>query len=286
MKTAIGSVVYSQGLAYISDFLESLKNQSTQDFSIILLNDDIEETIFEKEFSFYIMFFGRRMRVYHTRKKFAQPYKLRIELLKVAKQLDVDLLILCDCDDKCADNRVKENQKGYDTGLSFLYNEFRSFDGKKIMPVMPSITDTIAQIQECNYLGLANTALIMNKMNNDFIESLDEGKTKIFDWYLFSRIVLTGGKGKKIENTVTYYRIYQKNLAGIPSYSLKELEKEIEIKKEHYELLKKYDSTYAELMEKYKNIELNVCIGHKVSPVFWWGQLTCKNDIKSGEVHL
>ena len=76
MKTAIGSVVYSQGLGYISDFLESLKNQSTQDFSIILLNDDIEEKLFEKEFSFYIMYFGKRMQIFHTQKKFSRTYEI------------------------------------------------------------------------------------------------------------------------------------------------------------------------------------------------------------------
>lgn len=61
MNTAIGSVVYSQGLEYIGEFLESLKNQSVQDFSIILLNDNIEENFFEKNYSTYITYFGSRI---------------------------------------------------------------------------------------------------------------------------------------------------------------------------------------------------------------------------------
>lgn len=271
MKMAIGSVVYSQGIGYISDFLESLKNQSTQDFSIILLNDDIEEKLLEKEFSFYIMYFGQRMQIFHTQKKFSRVYELRIELLKIAKQSDIELLILCDCDDKCASNRVEESKRGYDAGLCFLYNELRSFDGRPIMPNMPNTTNNITQIQECNYLGLSNTALIMSKINKEFIESLFEGKTQIFDWYLFSRIMLAGGKGKKLENTVTYYRIYHENVAGIPINSLKEVKKEIEIKIEHYKLLQKYDDAYSSLIVKYSNIDLDTYIGHKETFVFWWG---------------
>ena len=139
------------------------------------------------------------------------------------------------------------------------------------MPNMPNTTNTILQILECNYLGLTNTALIMSKMSKEFIESLFEGKTQIFDWYLFSRIMLAGGKGEKIDNTVTYYRIYHENVAGIPTNSLEELRKEIEIKIEHYKLLQKYDDAYSSLIVKYCNIVLDTYIDHKETFVFWWG---------------
>lgn len=277
MNTAIGSVVYSQGIEYIGDFLESLKKQSVQDFSIILLNDDIEGNIFEKNYSSYLTYFGSRIQVISTQKICPQPYELRVELLEIAKKLDIDLLVLCDCDDICAKTRIEENQKTYDENLFFLYNEFRSFEGERIMPTMPNITNTITQIQEHNYLGLSNTALIMNRMSSKFIRSLKNGKAPIFDWYLFSRIILEGGTGKKVKGAITYYRIYQHNLAGKPQNELKELEKELEVKKRHYELLKKYDSTFERLIRKYDNLDLNKYITSEKVPSFWWGQLKCKD---------
>lgn len=54
-----------------------------------------------------------------TQKISSQPYELRAELFKIVKKLDIDLLILCDCDDKCARNRVEETQKAYDENLFF-----------------------------------------------------------------------------------------------------------------------------------------------------------------------
>jgi hypothetical protein len=112
----------------------------------------------------------------------------------------------------------------------------------------------------------------MKQMSNEFIESLREGKTNVFDWYLFSRILLNGGVGKKINNTVTYYRIYEDNIAGLSSYSLKTVEKEKSIKLLHYKLLEKYDVRYTYLLKKYENIDINSSkrdIGGNQNH-FWW----------------
>jgi hypothetical protein len=81
-------------------------------------------------------------------------------------------------------------------------------------------------ILECNYLGFTNCAININQISREFIDSLYEGRTEIFDWYLFSRILLNGGKGKRINGTATLYRLYDNNIAGIPKHTKKALEKE------------------------------------------------------------
>lgn len=273
MDIVLGSVIYSEALNYIDDFLDALKNQTVQDFDILLVNDNIDPKVLEEKFMCYIDFFGSRLNIINKNNSILEPYQLRIELLKIVKECQYELLILCDCDDKCAVNRVETLKNAYDPARCFFYNEIISFENERIMPAMPNVTDTTAQIQEQNYLGLSNTAVVMSKISNEFIGSLYEGKTRIFDWYLFSRMILEGGTGVKVEDTVTYYRIYENNLAGIPGNTFNELKKEVEIKIRHYEMLSKYNTIYEELLRKYKALDLSnyTVLKHKTS--YWWGQL-------------
>ncbi|MBD5492125.1 MAG: glycosyltransferase family 2 protein [Lachnospiraceae bacterium] len=271
MKTAVGSVVYSEAIEFIDDFLESLRIQSTQDFDIILISDNIAESYFRQKFEKYILFFDERIIFIPTREMTPEPYKLRIELLKISRTLGIDLLVLCDCDDICSANRVEATRKAYQTDIVFLYNELKDFNENNVMPELPLITNDFMQISEYNYLGLSNTAVILKNLNESFLQSLYKGKTPIFDWYFFSRILLDGGMGKRIDRCCTYYRIHQNNIAGIPDKKAESLEREKKVKLEHYLLLSEYMPICLELEEKYKNIELKA---KGDGLMFWWGQLS------------
>ena len=271
MKTAVGSVIYSQADEYIGDFLESLRMQSIQNFTIILISDDIEELSFRRKYDNYVRFFGKRLLFISTKEITPEPYKLRIELLIISRKMGIDLLVLCDCDDKCSLNRIEETQKAFQTDISFLYNGIKDFNGNNVMPELPSATDSFMQILECNYLGLSNTAIIMKNLSETFLQSLYKGKTKIFDWYLFSRILLDGGGGRKIDGCYTCYRIHRNNIARIPASTVMSLEREKEVKLEHYTLLSEYAPIYLNLVQKYKNITLETGIN---GLSFWWGQLS------------
>ncbi len=271
MNIVIGSVIYKQAMKYIDDFLNSLKHQTLQNFDVLLVNDDIDEKDFFISFKKYIHFFGDRIKVIKANSNISQPYLLRIQLLKTVKEFGYAFLVLCDCDDKCALNRIEMSQVNCETERWFFYNELLSFNEEKIMPSMPSITENIFQVAEYNYLGLTNTMLVMKHLSNEFITSLKEGNTKIFDWYLYSRILLAGGTGEKIENTCTYYRIYQENVAGKPTVALSDIRNEKRIKQEHYNLLKKYNPIFEELFNKYNNLDYD-CVRRKDN-LYWWGIL-------------
>jgi hypothetical protein len=143
------------------------------------------------------------------------------------------------------------------------------------MQELPPKTENVDLILECNYLGLSNCAINMKRISREFVDSLYEGRTEIFDWYLFSRILLNGGKGKRINGTATLYRLYDNNIVGIPKYTKKALEKEKKIKIEHYQLLKKYDSRYLELINKYENTDIvlkqDSASHNKLG--YWWDML-------------
>ncbi len=275
MKVTIASVVFSEVLEFFDDFITSLQKQDCQKFDVLLINDNVLMDILADKLRKYEVAFTNRIHIVDKSIHRLLPFELRIELLFEALARRTDLLILLDCDDLAKDNRVSEIVKQFDDKYDFFYNDLILFDGTSAMPELPKITNKVDYLLEQNYLGLSNCAINMKHVKEEFIESLREGMIKIFDWYLFSRMLLSGMTGKYIGNTETYYRIYANNIAGIPRHSIREFEKEKEIKLEHYELLKKYDQRYGKLIEKYKNLDINKCrIGTNNSVYFWWGMLS------------
>ncbi len=271
MKVAVGSVVYWEGLVFLNDFIESLQCQTVNDFDIVLINDNIvDEHILDE----YKKYFGTRLNIINKAGQGLKTYQLRVELLRAAKSLGYDLLILCDSDDKCKKDRVERICEQYNERDLFFYNNLLDFDGNEVMPEFPEVTMDIQSILEKNYLGLSNTALALNKLEDGFINSLEEGITNIFDWYLFSRIILYGGSGSLVKGTCTYYRVHKRNVMGISKQqTLQErMRNEIKIKLQHYSLLKKYDSCFETMIEKY-NSGMERLVKNTGEKVYWWGTL-------------
>ena len=275
MKVMVASVVYLEALDFFDEFINSLKSQDSQCFEILLINDNINQCFLKKKLKDYDAQFLRRVSIVDKSVELLEPYELRIQIFKEALARNIDLLILLDCDDLAKDNRVSCIIGQYNEEYAFFYNDILSFDGKEIMPGIPEITDRIDGILECNYLGLSNCAINMRQITAEFIKSLYEARTLVFDWYLFSRILLDKRKGKKINGTCTYYRIHEKNIAGMLSSEKSRLEKERRIKIIHYQLLKKYDRRFLELLHKYENMDIDFkqTDMRNILP-FWWNMLT------------
>lgn len=269
MRVVLGSVVYAQAEKYLDDFFESLENQTDTGFDILLINDNIIQS---DAIDVYKKKFDKRFVIIDRTDSEMKIHELRIELLKQAKKLGYDLLVLCDCDDKCEENRIQQIKEQYDNKYSFFYNMLKDFNGNLIWNSVPTETVSIEQIIQENYLGLTNTTVVMKDYSDEFIDSLYQGNANIFDWYLFSRMLLNGKIGKRIDETYTYYRLYRNNLAGVDSGKQEEIDKEIRIKLEHYKSLEKYDSNYSELIKIYeKKQESNCHVRENKNNHFWWG---------------
>ena len=104
-------------------------------------------------------------------------------------------------------NIISEYKKNND--MAFFYNEIVDMNGRKLMPKLPDIVYGCEDIGEYNFLGMSNTAVNLNKLDIKFIESLNEYKYDIFDWYFYTRILLLGLKGKKVDEIIEL-------LKGIP----------------------------------------------------------------------
>lgn len=275
MKITVASVVYEKALSFLDDFIISLQEQECQKFDVLLINDNIPLDLLVDRLKTNNMSLADRIHIVDKSKHGLLPFALRIELLLEALAHGTELLILLDCDDIAKSDRVSKIVQQYDEKYDFFYNDIFLFDGMNAMPPLPKVTDDISYLLEQNYLGFSNCAINLRHIKKSYIESLRDGKTQIFDWYLFSRMLLSGMTGKYIDNTGTYYRIYENNTAGIPNYTLNELEKEKQIKLKHYHLLRKYDSRYKKLIEIYENLDLSKrTIEAEKKGYYWWGMIS------------
>lgn len=267
-----GTVIYKNAFRFLPDFAKSLKYQDTDDFKILIVNDDCG--IDEIQMIMDCFFPKERFEIINTSNLY-KPYELRVLLIQQAKDNGGDLLILGDCDDWFSNNRVSSCMKAYTEYKEYdiFYNELRKADGSMVMSELPNFTERIDDILESNYLGLSNTSIRLSKLDERFISSLREGKTMVFDWYLYSRLLLLGLKAKKVNEGYTYYRIHENNFAGEPLQNDDAIEKERRIKEEHYSLLIQHGDFFRDLKDDYSEANKNHLEINNNGKKYWWNTL-------------
>lgn len=268
MKIAFGSVTYKNAWNYRFEFIESLNKQTMSEFDLIIINDNVENIKELKELT--------SINLIIIDKPHAMSIaELRIFLLDTAKKLGYDLLILGDFDDKFHENRVERITESYNEKIGFYYNPLQLFNNHVVFKSLPQEVNSYENILEYNFLGLTNTAINLNFVSTAFINSLNDGNTAVFDWYLYTRLLLERIKGVLVDDAITYYRIYENNLAGFERTDLNSIKKEIKIKLEHYKLLKVFDSTFLQKYEKYSKLSLDnyaQCLNHETNG-YWWNKI-------------
>lgn len=265
-----GSVIYPEVLPYFEDYVKSICEQTVDYFYLLLINDGIHS---DEDISFIEKTLQRLAGRYIIVEGGARytPVQLRVQLMLEAKKRHAEILIIGDSDDLFARNRVEEIVRTfiYDRECTFVYNELRRFCGSKAMPNLPDKVDNINQILEVNFLGLSNTALRLTNLDEELISSFTECNSFVFDWYLYSRLLIEGYIGCICKETCTYYRIYGGNVAGLPEIHNNIIRKEIEVKIIHYKLLMKYAPKFEEYYNAYYNGQI-VPTNNGQKMKFWW----------------
>lgn len=266
-KIAFGTIVHPNSMAYINEFVESINSQINKNFEVLIINDDVDE----KELNKQVKKIDLKCNILNNKDN-KTPAELRVDLIKESKKRAYDLLILGDSDDIFDKNRVEKVIATWEKtpNFEFYYNNILLFDGSYVFKKIPKITKKIASLLQYNYLGLSNTAINLSRISNEFIESLYECTSFVFDWYLYSRILCNGGKGIFVEDAISYYRIYDGNFLGVPNE--KQLTKEYDVKLKHYTLMAEYDQSYVYLLKKIKKIDVTKLIAKK-EVSFWWNNI-------------
>lgn len=277
MKVAFGTVVYPGALKFFPGFLDSLASQTYADFDLIVVAEAVSD--FDKQ-SWLDNFAGNITIVDVSANN--PIHQNRVKLLEESYSRRCDLLILGDSDDTFDSNRIGRIVDAFDPTFAVFYNQIETLDDEAVFPNLPKTTSEV-DILNGNYLGLSNTAINLERLSLDFIESLNQGDTFCFDWYLYARVLHECGLGKLVEGTSTYYRIHEANAAGLPSSC--DLKKELRVKTDHYGLLSRHDSRYLFYYDVCKSLLSGEdCITAGVTftdPKYWWGRLC----INGGEIN-
>lgn len=284
MKVAFGTVVYEQAWQWWSQFVDSINEQSEGAFELLIINDGIElnkiETLKKS--------LKPRCHIFYAQER-TNISQIRIQLLRQAKQMGYDLLILGDFDDIFSSNRVKEILELWDPKVGFFYHNLQDEYRADVFCALPKGVFEFEQILEQNFLGLSNTAINLRVLTETFFDSLQPIKTNIFDWYLYAKILLQGKTGRLVEGVYTIYRQQENNLAGIVRDDYESICREIQVKKEHYRLLQKDTSVAAELLAKYEEIERlgvngwNTYLNKNINR-YWWANLKVQKS--GGQVNV
>lgn len=266
MNITVGTVIYPSALQYFDEFMQSMCRQSCKEFTLLIINDDVKQCELEKVMDNYCQI---KMKVICYDEKYT-PAELRTKLIYEAKHIGADILIICDADDLFSDNRVEMvvSTAGMHTEAAFFYNELRTFENTSVMPALPLLTDRISCVLDYNYLGMSNTAIQLKCISDEWIGSLFEFKGSIYDWYLYSRLILYGGIGLFIPEAVTYYRFHDHNILGNVIESAENIEREIKVKMAHYSILKKYSKEICIRHQEYFSDQYIIL--PKAELNYWW----------------
>ena len=277
MKTALSTVIYKQAHPYLQDLLTSVDNQSDKDFDLLIINDNYtKEELEEVETQIQSTVHGINIRIEDISDKKLSIAGTRIEMLKIAKNLGYESLVLVDADDTIAPSRIASYKRAFelDKDKVFFYNKFVTEKGEDVFKTLPKTVENIKDISQGNFLGLSNTGIRLSRINNEFLDSLNEGAAAVFDWYLFSRIILDIGGGAYVDNAATIYRIYDDNTAG----TTRDLRKEYDVKRTHYENLSKRYDYFKYLSTKLSELNkasLTLSNNHQG---YWWSDIQMEDS--------
>lgn len=282
---------------FIKDYLASVFNQTKQNFDLLLVLDNVEIEKVEKYLSEYNKI-NKKVFIRNFKEDFT-PIELRKKQIDLAYELEFETLILSDFDENVALNRVEEIIKNID-GYALAFNDFYVVDKdlKKIsetsffqIRTIPKELTSYKDILEFNFIGLGSIALNLKKFNYNNLEF--PKNIKALDWYIATKVLLSGCKGITLYNTYANYRQHESSFVGFDFRLNKEkLEQGLAIKIVHYNSLIGYNDAFKDLynemielkkyfenngMDKYINL---VNTKFDTSKFCWWENIKTKRELK------
>jgi glycosyltransferase involved in cell wall biosynthesis len=265
MRICLTTVIYKQAQPYLQDLLDSVDNQSDKDFDLLIINDNYTAEELKQ------LPLPENTVLVDLSSKHPSIVETRIEMLKAAKKSGYDLAVLIDADDMASVNRIEAYKKAaeLDKTSVFFYNKFVTDKGENVFKTLPKSVTDIRQISQQNFLGLSNTGIRLEVLSEEFLDSLQECLSPVFDWYLFSRLIMDVGSGVYVDNAATIYRIYENNTAG----TNRDLQKELDVKRKHYSILSERYAYFKKLANKLQAVNednLKLSINHQG---YWWSDI-------------
>lgn len=277
-STVVFSVVYPGVEEFLPEFLSSLEKQSNQDFTLVLVNDGLPTL---KDY-----LAGRRLDVdvISARGTATQVRKAGLKQLAIS---GVNQVIFMDADDYADVNRVEIAVKCL-ASSDIVVNELALVGEGVVHPqaVLKAYLGngqriTAQDLLQGNCMGLTNTAARL-KCLLPYVDAIGD-QIIAFDWALFAQALHGGARAVFTDETKTYYRQYQRNIASLSDCSLPQVLRGVEVKRDHYRLCAGFAAEYKKLAADFdglarrlredKVLQDNYCRRTQqgvLRPDFWW----------------
>lgn len=272
MKVCLGTVIYKQAVGFLDDLLKSVDNQTDKDFDLLITNDNYSSEEIEK------LNILDRPRTHYLN---LQPLgctiaQTRIEMIKEAKHLGYDLLVVADADDTFAPTRIQAFKEAYklDKSYAFYYNELVTDSGKVVLESMPETVESARVISQANFIGMGTTAINLSLLSDSFIDTLSEGDCPVFDWYFYTRVLMDIGPGRLVKGACTYYRIHDNNQVGTSH----DINQEYQVKLTHYQNLAKRYPYFANLYRDLQALDINSIENTTGRQGYWWSNIKMEDS--------
>lgn len=269
MKVAFSTVIYKQARAFYDELMKSVSSQTDSDFDVLIVNDNYsDEELANLTINADIFL--------NLEPKHCSVAQTRIEMIKAAKAAGYDLLVVADADDTFAPTRIEEYKKAYelDKSYAFYYNELVTEDGSTVLESMPETVTSVRAISQSNFIGMGTTAINLALLTDEYIDSLSEGDCPVFDWYVFSRLLMDVGAGKLVRNAATIYRIHDNNTVGTSH----NVQQEYQVKLTHYYNLAKRYPYFMHLYDDLKSLDINKIDTSQSHNGYWWSNIIMEDS--------
>lgn len=240
------TTIFPASQKYLEDFFNSLQQQTSKDFDVLVINDGVENFhIYETKFPDLNML---------ERKVAELPAKNREIGIKIVKELGYKFLIFGDSDDFFSDNRIEESIKALKIN-HIVINELTLFNNNSeeknfLKNNLKNINTPQDNILNGNVFGFSNIGLRAEVINSKLNLSSD---LIAVDWFFVTSLLLQKDcQIKFLDDVHTHYRQHSGNIIGMSKLlTIKKLELGIQVKQKHYKELLKFCKTYQ--LQKYSN---------------------------------
>lgn len=280
MKNALATVVYPAAQEFWNEFIQSINDQSFQDFDLVVINDGCNIKNIEP---------NRRRTILLN--AIGDISENRQQLIDYLCDEGYENVIFADTDDLFSLNRIEiiiELLQKYD----LVANELVPFDSHK--KGEPSFSKVLGQSKDIdlsfvldkNIFGLSNTGCKVNWLKGIKIER----NLIAIDWFIFTNILLKGAKACFTTKAQTLYRQWGNNTIGMGQQQKQKIITGIKAKYLHFVAMKPYNNYYTEqikwisiLYNKLENGDIDEYIDQILKfeneSIIWWENIKEPDNI-------
>lgn len=289
-SVCFATVIFNQNLKFFDSFLNSLSNQTNNNFTLLLFNDGVDNL------NQLISNFKGKYKVITLKSKNTIAQN-RTELLAYLKLSDFEYCVFGDSDDYFPENRIAVNVELLHEH-SIIINQLSLVDGNNNLVCAGyfHLTDKqsvlFEDVQSKNCFGLGNTAIKVK----DLPQKIEFNQDIIaVDWLLFSRMLIKNKTAIFTDKTQVYYRQHDSNIIGLKSINSSTVSKGINAKISHFKsLVEEYNICNDELnqikkLSKYcstlhnLDIYINKVLSLGIINPMWWEEIKTLEELKIEE---